>query len=164
MAEPKKRDSIWGLEKDKLVLNNVSELLISYGNFLTLQLMGKFYRWSSAWQSVLRVLETMTNAIRACHLAKVAFDEAIAELDTLSEESYKDNTLIITSIHSSQNTNSSAFEFIKNLQGCCQKGRKVQGLHDLKLYLARFGYLNYQPARNQLNTNNASFDDELEST
>lgn len=32
---------------------------------------------------------------RACHLAKQAFDEAIAELDSLSEESYKDSTLIM---------------------------------------------------------------------
>ncbi|KAJ9188117.1 hypothetical protein P3X46_003509 [Hevea brasiliensis] len=31
----------------------------------------------------------------ACHLAKQAFDEAISELDTLSEESYKDSTLIM---------------------------------------------------------------------
>ena len=31
----------------------------------------------------------------ACHLAKQAFDDAIAELDTLSEESYKDSTLIM---------------------------------------------------------------------
>jgi len=32
---------------------------------------------------------------QACNLAKQAFDEAIAELDTLSEESYKDSTLIM---------------------------------------------------------------------
>lgn len=31
----------------------------------------------------------------ACKLAKQAFDDAIAELDTLSEESYKDSTLIM---------------------------------------------------------------------
>ena len=34
-------------------------------------------------------------SIRACHLAKQAFDEAIAELDSLSEDSYKDSTLIM---------------------------------------------------------------------
>ncbi|KAJ9549061.1 hypothetical protein OSB04_021604 [Centaurea solstitialis] len=33
--------------------------------------------------------------VSACHLAKQAFDEAIAELDSLSEESYKDSTLIM---------------------------------------------------------------------
>jgi hypothetical protein len=32
---------------------------------------------------------------KACQLAKTAFDNAIAELDTLSEESYKDSTLIM---------------------------------------------------------------------
>lgn len=32
---------------------------------------------------------------KACQLAKAAFDDAIAELDTLSEESYKDSTLIM---------------------------------------------------------------------
>jgi 14-3-3 protein epsilon len=37
----------------------------------------------------------MNSPERACHLAKQAFDEAIAELDTLSEESYKDSTLIM---------------------------------------------------------------------
>ena len=31
----------------------------------------------------------------ACTLAKQAFDDAIAELDTLDEESYKDSTLIM---------------------------------------------------------------------
>ncbi|KAJ6429519.1 hypothetical protein OIU84_021014 [Salix udensis] len=39
--------------------------------------------------------EIMSSPERACHLAKQAFDEAIAELDTLSEESYKDSTLIM---------------------------------------------------------------------
>ncbi|CAI9732139.1 14-3-3 protein epsilon isoform X2 [Octopus vulgaris] len=39
--------------------------------------------------------ETLSNPMRACALAKTAFDEAIAELDTLSEESYKDSTLIM---------------------------------------------------------------------
>jgi 14-3-3 protein epsilon len=32
---------------------------------------------------------------KACQLAKQAFDDAIAELDTLSEDSYKDSTLIM---------------------------------------------------------------------
>lgn len=32
---------------------------------------------------------------RACRLAKSAFDDAIAELDTLEEDSYKDSTLIM---------------------------------------------------------------------
>lgn len=39
--------------------------------------------------------EIQNSAERACHLAKRAFDDAIAELDTLSEESYKDSTLIM---------------------------------------------------------------------
>jgi len=39
--------------------------------------------------------EIQNSPERACHLAKQAFDEAIAELDTLSEESYKDSTLIM---------------------------------------------------------------------
>ncbi|PKA58934.1 14-3-3-like protein D [Apostasia shenzhenica] len=39
--------------------------------------------------------EIMNLPERACHLAKQAFDEAISELDTLSEESYKDSTLIM---------------------------------------------------------------------
>ena len=37
----------------------------------------------------------MNSPERACTLAKQAFDEAIAELDTLGEESYKDSTLIM---------------------------------------------------------------------
>merc|ERR1712107_644134 len=39
--------------------------------------------------------EILSSPDRACQLAKAAFDDAIAELDTLSEESYKDSTLIM---------------------------------------------------------------------
>lgn len=39
--------------------------------------------------------EILNSPDRACNLAKQAFDDAIAELDTLSEESYKDSTLIM---------------------------------------------------------------------
>ncbi|CAK9154269.1 unnamed protein product [Ilex paraguariensis] len=39
--------------------------------------------------------EIFNSPERACHVAKHAFDEAIAELDSLNEESYKDSTLIM---------------------------------------------------------------------
>ncbi|EPX72126.1 14-3-3 family protein Rad24 [Schizosaccharomyces octosporus yFS286] len=39
--------------------------------------------------------EILNSPDRACYLAKQAFDEAISELDSLSEESYKDSTLIM---------------------------------------------------------------------
>lgn len=39
--------------------------------------------------------EILNSSEKACQLAKEAFDAAIAELDTLSEESYKDSTLIM---------------------------------------------------------------------
>ena len=39
--------------------------------------------------------EILQSPERACKLAKSAFDEAIAELDSLSEDSYKDSTLIM---------------------------------------------------------------------
>ncbi|KAH8079220.1 hypothetical protein JL720_9485 [Aureococcus anophagefferens] len=39
--------------------------------------------------------EILNSPDRACHIAKQAFDDAIAELDTLSEESCKDSTLIM---------------------------------------------------------------------
>jgi len=39
--------------------------------------------------------EILNSPERACHLAKQAFDDAIAELDSLSEESYRDSTLIM---------------------------------------------------------------------
>ncbi|KAK5857446.1 hypothetical protein PBY51_010694 [Eleginops maclovinus] len=39
--------------------------------------------------------EILGSPKKACELAKTAFDEAIADLDKLSEESYKDSTLIM---------------------------------------------------------------------
>ncbi|KAM0022291.1 putative 14-3-3 protein [Helianthus debilis subsp. tardiflorus] len=39
--------------------------------------------------------EILNSPDRACSLAKQAFDEAISELDTLGEDSYKDSTLIM---------------------------------------------------------------------
>lgn len=39
--------------------------------------------------------EIMNDSTSACKLAKSAFDEAIAELDNLKEDSYKDSTLIM---------------------------------------------------------------------
>jgi hypothetical protein len=39
--------------------------------------------------------EILNDPNQACKLAKLAFDEAIAELDQLKEESYKDSTLIM---------------------------------------------------------------------
>ena len=39
--------------------------------------------------------EVQGETSKACDLAKEAFDNAIAELDTLDEESYKDSTLIM---------------------------------------------------------------------
>ncbi|XP_062101273.1 14-3-3-like protein B [Humulus lupulus] len=39
--------------------------------------------------------EILNQSDKACSLAKLAFEEAIAELDTLGEESYKDSTLIM---------------------------------------------------------------------
>lgn len=39
--------------------------------------------------------EIMKSPERSCRMAKQAFDDAIAELDTLSEESYRDSTIIM---------------------------------------------------------------------
>jgi len=39
--------------------------------------------------------EILNSPDKACELAKKAFDDAIAELDTLNEDSYKDSTLIM---------------------------------------------------------------------
>ncbi|WCJ20894.1 matrix metalloproteinase [Euphorbia peplus] len=70
--------------------------------------------------------------------------------------------LIFTSFVSNPafaNLKPSAFDFVKNLEGC-RKGEKVLGIQQLKQYLQRFGYLNYQ---NESFANDNDFDDYLES-
>ena len=46
--------------------------------------------------------EILNSPDKACHLAKQAFDDAIAELDTLNEDSYKDSTLIMQLLRKSE--------------------------------------------------------------
>ncbi|KAL6994292.1 neutrophil collagenase [Sarracenia purpurea var. burkii] len=60
------------------------------------------------------------------------------------------------------NVETSPFKFIKNLEGS-YKGEKVTDLHQLKAYLEKFGYLNYQNSKNQANIPDDNFDDLLES-
>ena len=53
------------------------------------------YRLGLALNFSVFYYEILNSPDRACRLAKAAFDDAIAELDTLSEESYKDSTIIM---------------------------------------------------------------------
>lgn len=55
----------------------------------------------------------------------------------------------------------SPFDFLNHFQGC-HKGDKLQGLHELKQYLTKFGYLNYHYSKNNSNPNEDDFDDFLE--
>ncbi len=51
--------------------------------------LGLALNWSVFYYEILNAPE------RACQLAKQAFDDAIADLDNVSEESYRDTTLIM---------------------------------------------------------------------
>lgn len=53
--------------------------------------------------------EILNSPERACHLAKQAFDDAIAELDSLSEDSYKDSTLIMQLLRDNLTVSSLSF-------------------------------------------------------
>lgn len=69
--------------------------------------------------------EILNSPDRACRLAKAAFDDAIAELDTLSEESYKDSTLIMQLLRDNLTLWTSDMQG----EGCDeQQGQQVQDL------------------------------------
>ena len=65
--------------------------------------------------------EILNSPDRACKLAKAAFDDAIAELDTLSEESYKDSTLIMQLLRDNLTLWTSDIQGEGEFQ-CCIKG------------------------------------------
>ena len=69
--------------------------------------------------------EILNSPDRACRLAKAAFDDAIAELDTLNEESYKDSTLIMQLLR--DNLTLWTSDLINN-----EKGDDVQDVGDRK--------------------------------
>jgi hypothetical protein len=73
--------------------------------------------------------EILNSPDKACQLAKQAFDDAIAELDTLSEESYKDSTLIMQLLRDNLTLWTSCVRFVQEgvshseTQGC-RRGRE----------------------------------------
>ncbi|KAL1563089.1 metalloendoproteinase 2-MMP-like [Salvia divinorum] len=67
--------------------------------------------------------------------------------------------IITVSIGYASYTSPSAFDFIKNLEGC-GKGNATQGIYQLKTYLKRFGYIEHL---SETQANNDVFDDILES-
>ncbi|XP_006495379.2 metalloendoproteinase 3-MMP-like [Citrus sinensis] len=65
--------------------------------------------------------------------------------------------------HSHAEKKSSPFKFIEHLKGC-HKGDKIKGIHELKMYMEKFGYLNYDNYKNQSkHANDDDFDELLES-
>ncbi|KAI4319061.1 hypothetical protein MLD38_032709 [Melastoma candidum] len=69
--------------------------------------------------------------------------------------------LVAAMAHVHENA-TSPFEFIKQLKGC-HTGHKTQGIHDLKLYLKHFGYLNYDASGELTHADDDHFDSLLES-
>merc|ERR1739847_163701 len=70
--------------------------------------------------------EILQDPEKACELAKTAFDDAIAELDTLSEESYKDSTLIMQLLRDNLTL------WTSDMQGDNDAGEEQQQVQDLE--------------------------------
>ena len=78
--------------------------------------------------------EILNNPELACTLAKTAFDEAIAELDALNEDSYKDSTLIMQLLRDSLTlwTSDSAGEECDAAEGAENSAFRVSSFFPLK--------------------------------
>jgi len=70
--------------------------------------------------------EILNSPDRACRLDKAAFDDAIAELDTLSEESYKDSTLIMQLLRDNLTL------WTSDMQGEAGEGERGEQVQDLE--------------------------------
>lgn len=70
--------------------------------------------------------------------------------------------LVVLSIETTESKHD-AFEFIDHLKGC-HKGQNVSGIHQLKQYLEKFGYLNFDKHHNhsKKHANDDLYDDALE--
>jgi len=64
--------------------------------------------------------EILSSPERACQLAKQAFDDAISELDNVTEETYKDTTLIMQLLRDNLTL------WTSDLQGGDDKGEKKE--------------------------------------
>ena len=76
--------------------------------------------------------EILNSPERACRLAKTAFDDAIAELDTLSEESYKDSTLIMQLLRDNLTLWTSDIGPDDAGEGGKEDGQKAEQLQDVE--------------------------------
>lgn len=74
--------------------------------------------------------EILNSPERACTLAKQAFDEAIAELDTLGEESYKDSTLIMQLLRDNLTLWTSDMQEDVNARDVADEGAKLDDADD----------------------------------
>lgn len=63
---------------------------------------------------------------QACRLAKEAFDDAIANLDSLNEDSYKDSTLIMQLLRDNLTLWTSDTQGEGELQHCCNPSLRIQ--------------------------------------
>lgn len=83
--------------------------------------------------------EIMKSPERSCRLAKQAFDDAIAELDTLSEEGYRDSTIIMQLLRDNLNLWESEQQNSQPINDLIQQGQHLH-IHNQ----------NHQPTQQQI--------------